>query len=162
VPPLCSRNLPFPPVTDPAAPPIRPQRHVPNSIATMHHLLIVAGRHPSLRLMSTPNHRRHFGALGATASGIKVSSGGRNAADGRGVPAGAAPRAFAVEGATGDVGARWRASCVGGTVARPGQPGDLNAPVNAFVLADRCRRARRNPIGVGAIAKRLSMVFQEH
>jgi hypothetical protein len=27
-----------------------------------------------LRLMSTPNHRRHFGALGATASGIKVSS----------------------------------------------------------------------------------------
>jgi hypothetical protein len=29
-----------------------------------------------LRLMSTPNHRRHFGALGATASGIKVSSGG--------------------------------------------------------------------------------------
>ena len=38
-------------------------------------------RHPLtwdyLRLMSTPNHRRHFGALGATASGIKVSSGGR-------------------------------------------------------------------------------------
>ena len=32
-----------------------------------------------LRLMSTPNHRRHFGALGATASGIKVSSGGREA-----------------------------------------------------------------------------------
>jgi hypothetical protein len=30
-----------------------------------------------LRLMSTPNHWRHFGALGATASGIKVSSGGR-------------------------------------------------------------------------------------
>jgi hypothetical protein len=27
--------------------------------------------------MSTPNHRRHFGVLGATASGIKVSSGGR-------------------------------------------------------------------------------------
>jgi hypothetical protein len=27
--------------------------------------------------MSTPNHWRHFGALGATASGIKVSSGGR-------------------------------------------------------------------------------------
>jgi hypothetical protein len=27
--------------------------------------------------MSTPNHRRHFGALGATASSIKVSSGGR-------------------------------------------------------------------------------------
>jgi hypothetical protein len=28
-------------------------------------------------LMSTPDHRRHFGALGATASDIKVSSGGR-------------------------------------------------------------------------------------
>jgi hypothetical protein len=27
--------------------------------------------------MSTPNHWRHFGALGATASGIKVSTGGR-------------------------------------------------------------------------------------
>jgi hypothetical protein len=27
--------------------------------------------------MSTPNHWRHFGALGAMASGIKVSSGGR-------------------------------------------------------------------------------------
>src|SRR6202030_1892066 len=40
-----------------------------------------AMRHPLtwdyLRLMSTPNHRRHFSALGATASGIKVSSGGR-------------------------------------------------------------------------------------
>ncbi len=37
-----SRNLPFPVVTDPAAPPIRPQRRVPNSIATMHRRLIVA------------------------------------------------------------------------------------------------------------------------
>ena len=42
VPPGGSRNLPFPKVTDPAAPPIRPQRHVPNSIATMHRILIVA------------------------------------------------------------------------------------------------------------------------
>src|SRR5207237_2251992 len=33
--PGCSRNLPFPPVIDPAAPPLRPERHVPNSIATM-------------------------------------------------------------------------------------------------------------------------------
>ncbi len=43
--PHCARrvkNLPFPIVTDPAAPPIRPQRHVPNSIATLHHQLIVA------------------------------------------------------------------------------------------------------------------------
>jgi SRSO17 transposase len=37
-----SKNLPFPVVTDPAAPPIRPQRHVPNSIATIHRLIIVA------------------------------------------------------------------------------------------------------------------------
>ena len=35
VPPGCSRNLPLPPVTDPEAPPIRPERHIPNSIATM-------------------------------------------------------------------------------------------------------------------------------
>jgi hypothetical protein len=33
-----SRNLPFPPVTNPAAAPLRPQRHVPNSIATVHRM----------------------------------------------------------------------------------------------------------------------------
>ena len=40
--PLQSRNLRFPVVTDPAAPPIRPQRHVPNSIATIRRFLAVA------------------------------------------------------------------------------------------------------------------------
>jgi hypothetical protein len=44
VPPLESKNLPFPVVIDPEALPIRPQRHVPNSIAT-----IVASRPPRLR-----------------------------------------------------------------------------------------------------------------
>jgi hypothetical protein len=34
-PKFASRNLPFPKVTDPEAPPLRPERHVPNSIATM-------------------------------------------------------------------------------------------------------------------------------
>jgi SRSO17 transposase len=34
-PEISSRNLPFPRVTDPEAPPLRPERHVPNSIATM-------------------------------------------------------------------------------------------------------------------------------
>jgi hypothetical protein len=33
--------LPFPKVTDPEAPPLRPERHVPNSIATLHRRLIV-------------------------------------------------------------------------------------------------------------------------
>ena len=33
--PRCSRNLPYPTVTDPEAPPLRPERHIPNSIATM-------------------------------------------------------------------------------------------------------------------------------
>src|SRR6266702_4661113 len=42
VPPRCSRNLPFPAVTDPEAPPLRTERHVPNSIATMRRRLIVA------------------------------------------------------------------------------------------------------------------------
>src|SRR3954471_13648865 len=37
-----SRHLTFPPVIDPAAPPIRPERHVPNSIATMRRRLTVA------------------------------------------------------------------------------------------------------------------------
>src|SRR5271170_7690451 len=42
VPPGCSKNLPFPPVTDPAAPPLRTERHIPNSIATMRRRLIIA------------------------------------------------------------------------------------------------------------------------
>ena len=40
--PAGSRDLPFPRVTDPAAPPIRPERHIPNSIATVRRRLIVA------------------------------------------------------------------------------------------------------------------------
>jgi hypothetical protein len=42
VPPRGSKNLPFPTVTDPAAPPLRPERHVPNSIATLRRRLAVA------------------------------------------------------------------------------------------------------------------------
>src|SRR3974377_978386 len=42
VPPLCSRHLPHPGVTDPDNPPLRPERHIPNSIATMHRRLIIA------------------------------------------------------------------------------------------------------------------------
>ena len=37
-----SRDLPFPTVTDAEAPPIRPERHIPNSIATMRRRRIVA------------------------------------------------------------------------------------------------------------------------
>jgi hypothetical protein len=33
--PGAARNLPFPPVTDPEALPLRSQRHMPNSIATL-------------------------------------------------------------------------------------------------------------------------------
>ena len=40
--PRSCRDLPFPAITDPEAPPIRPERHVPNSIATMRRRLIVA------------------------------------------------------------------------------------------------------------------------
>ena len=40
--PRRSRDLPFPRVTDPGVPPIRPERHIPNSIATMRRRLIVA------------------------------------------------------------------------------------------------------------------------
>jgi hypothetical protein len=43
VPPGGSRNLPSPVVTDSAAPPLRPQRHIPNSIATVHCAMVVAG-----------------------------------------------------------------------------------------------------------------------
>ena len=42
VPPGRSRNLHYPAVTDPADPPLRPERHVPNSIATMRRRLIAA------------------------------------------------------------------------------------------------------------------------
>src|SRR6266700_50134 len=37
-----SRNLPYPTVTDPEDPPLRPERHIPNSIATMRRRLIAA------------------------------------------------------------------------------------------------------------------------
>ena len=37
-----SRDLPYPRVIDPEAPPLRPERHIPNSIATMRRRLIVA------------------------------------------------------------------------------------------------------------------------
>jgi SRSO17 transposase len=40
--PRSSRDLPFPRVTDPEALPIRPERHIPNSIATIRRRLIVA------------------------------------------------------------------------------------------------------------------------
>ena len=40
--PLGSKNLPFPKVIDPEAPPPRTERHVPNSIATMRRRLIIA------------------------------------------------------------------------------------------------------------------------
>ena len=40
--PRSSRDLPFPTVTDPEVPPIRPERHIPNSIATVRRRLIVA------------------------------------------------------------------------------------------------------------------------
>ena len=42
VPPRCSRNLPYPTVTDQEDPPLRPERHIPNSIATMRRRLIGA------------------------------------------------------------------------------------------------------------------------
>jgi SRSO17 transposase len=50
------KNLPFPIVIDPAAPPIRPQRHVPNSIATLHRRLIVAitKAPPTMSILCTP------------------------------------------------------------------------------------------------------------
>src|SRR5215467_7505105 len=38
--PLNSKCLPYPVVTDPEAPPLRPQRHVPNSIATLHRRVV--------------------------------------------------------------------------------------------------------------------------
>ncbi len=40
--PRRSRDLPFPRVIDPEAPPIRPERHIPNSIATVRKPLIIA------------------------------------------------------------------------------------------------------------------------
>ena len=49
VPPRCSKNLPFPTVTDPEAPPLRPERHVPNSIATMRRRLIARSRQEPCR-----------------------------------------------------------------------------------------------------------------
>ena len=38
----CTRNLPYAKVTSPEDPPLRPERHVPNSIATMQRRLVAA------------------------------------------------------------------------------------------------------------------------
>src|SRR5262249_9365672 len=40
--PRRSRDLPFSRVIDPEAPPVRPQRHIPNSISTVRRRLIIA------------------------------------------------------------------------------------------------------------------------
>jgi hypothetical protein len=42
MPPIKSRRLAFPKILHPEAPPVRPERHVANSIATMRRHLIVA------------------------------------------------------------------------------------------------------------------------
>src|SRR5262245_59250104 len=42
MPPRSSRNLPYAKVTSPEDPPLRPERHVPNSIATMRRSLVAA------------------------------------------------------------------------------------------------------------------------
>ena len=58
--PLCSRNLSFPKVTDPEELPLRPERHIPNSIATMRQRLIdalVSGL-PRCPCCHAPNRRR--------------------------------------------------------------------------------------------------------
>ena len=39
-------QLPFPKVTDPEAPPLRPERHIPNSIATMRRRLVSPSSRP--------------------------------------------------------------------------------------------------------------------
>jgi len=58
-PPGCSRNLSYPKVTDPEDPPLRPERHVPNSIATMRQRLInaIVTRLPRCPCCHAPNSR---------------------------------------------------------------------------------------------------------
>ena len=56
-------QLGFPPITDPEAPPIRTERHIPNSIATMRRRLIVAlvRSAPRCPCCTRPNpQRRHL------------------------------------------------------------------------------------------------------
>ena len=58
--PEAAKKLPFPMVIDHAAPPIRPQRHVPNSIATLHQRLIVAIKGASkMSMLCTPIQKEH-------------------------------------------------------------------------------------------------------
>jgi hypothetical protein len=45
--PLAAKRLAFPDVLDPAAPPLRTDRHIPNSIATVRRRLTVAIARPS-------------------------------------------------------------------------------------------------------------------
>ena len=64
-PPGAAKRLSFPTVQDPAAPPIRPERHVPNSIATLRRRLAIAlastlARCPCCQspYPKTPHHKR--------------------------------------------------------------------------------------------------------
>src|SRR6516165_11281733 len=71
MPPRSSRNLPYAKVTRPEDPPLRPERHVPNSIATMRRRLVAAlattlsrcpccaarNRYPNLRHSKTRSRR---------------------------------------------------------------------------------------------------------
>jgi len=57
-----ARRLSFPPVTDPEVPPLRPERHIPNSIATLRRRMIVAltkrlSRCPCCARKIAPNKR---------------------------------------------------------------------------------------------------------
>lgn len=62
VPPRSSKHLPYPEVIDPEDPPIRPERHIPDSIATLRRRLSVALAQKSTPmpvLQETPRQHRH-------------------------------------------------------------------------------------------------------
>src|SRR5262249_1344459 len=79
--PLDSKCLPYPVVTDPEAPPLRPQRHVPNSIATLHRRAVYAigqallPRCPACARNFPQNLRRNLGRskIGVLITGLSLA-----------------------------------------------------------------------------------------
>ena len=71
VPPRSSRNLPYAKVTSPEDPPLRPERHVPNSIATIRRRLVAALATTLSRCHAAPPARRDRQRCSAQAATIE-------------------------------------------------------------------------------------------
>src|SRR5207247_7791335 len=77
VPPHWARKLPYAKVTSPEDPPLRPERHVPNSIATMRRRLVAALATTLSRCPCCAARNKHRNLWHSKNSGLYASGAGR-------------------------------------------------------------------------------------